>query len=512
MSAEGSNLASENPKYTRLIQLLAEVKTLRGIASALFWDQQVMLPPGGAASRANHMALVSKLQHERFTSPEIGRLLEDLQDYETSLPYGGDEAGTIRIARREYRKATRIPPELVERVSRAGTKGYGDWLAAREAKDYKLFRPALEEIVAVMREVCEAIGYQDHPMDVLLDQLEPGLKIADVEPLFAELRASLVPLAKTIAAKAGSVDNSILHQPFDHDRQLALGREAVKTVGYDLERRGRMDLSVHPYTIDIDLDDVRITTRVKEGYLAQSFFACLHEAGHGLYVQGLPGRLNLSLLGEGASAGIHESQSRLWENVVGRSREFWQFFFPRLKAHFPAQFASATPESIYRAVNKVMPSLIRVEADEVTYNLHIMIRFELEKAVFDKTVEIKDLAEAWNAKFQDYLGLTPPDDLTGVLQDIHWSSAFGAAFTSYTIGNVASIQFYQEALKAHPDLSERFTRGDFAALRDWMRDNVHVHAAKLTPQELMRQVTGQPLTAGPYLAYIRRKFEDLYGK
>jgi len=503
--------APENPKYARLVELLAEVRNLQGARYVLFWDQQVMMPPGGATARSNQMALLSRLRHERFTSPEVGGLLEELRDYEASLPYDSDEASNIRVARREYKKLTRIPPDLIVRLSRAGTQGYGVWMAAREANDFKVFRPALEEIVAVSREICEAAGYQDHPMDVLLDQFEPDMKIADVEPLFAELRASLVPLAKAIAAKAGAVDNSVLHQAFDRDQQLALGREAVKTVGYDLETRGRMDLSVHPYTIDIDMNDARITTRVRENYLGQSLFACLHEAGHGLYAQGVPDKFSQSVLGEGASGGLHESQSRLWENVVGRSREFWQFFFPRLVTHFPAQFAGATPESVYRAVNKVMPSLIRVEADEVTYNLHIMIRFELEKAVFDREVEVKDLAEAWHAKFKDYLGITPADDVTGILQDIHWSSGFGAMFTSYTIGNLASIQLYDEALKAFPDLPARFARGDFDTLRDWMKGNLHVHAAKFAPQELLRRVAGRPLVAGPYLAYIKRKFTDIYG-
>jgi len=511
MSKPDVTQAPGNPQYARLLELISEVRDIQGIGALLFWDQQVIMPRGGAAARGNHLALVSKLRHERFTSPEVGRLLEELRSYEESLPYDSDEASTIRVTRREYEKATKLPPELVVRRSRAATEGYAVWMAAREARDYGVFRPALEKTVAVTREIAETLGYEDHPMDALLDQHEPGMKVADVETLFAELRTALVPLVKAIAAKGDIVDSAFLQQPFDRAKQLALGLEAVKAIGYDPEIRGRMDISVHPYTIDVALDDVRITTRVNENYVGQSFFACLHEAGHGIYGQGLPGKFGQSILGDGASSGLHESQSRLWENVVGRSRAFWQSFFPRLKAHFPTQLASATPESIYRAVNRVRPSLIRVEADEVTYNLHIMIRFELEKAVFDGELEVKDLAEAWNAKFKEYLGLAPSDDLTGILQDIHWSMSFGANFTSYTIGNVASIQLYEEAMKQYPDMTERIARGDFAALFGWMKDNLHVHAAKFTPRETLERVTGRPLTAAPYLGYIKRKFTDIYG-
>lgn len=503
--------APGNPKYDRLAELLAEVANLQHVSSVLFWDQQTMMPKGGAQARGGQMAALSKVRHEKFTSPEIGSLLEELKGYEASLPYESDEASTIRVARREYQKATKLPPELVVRRSRAGTEGFKAWLAAREAKDYKIFRPALENTVGVMREVAEALGYEEHLLDAFLDQSEPGMKTRDLEALFAELRETLVPLVKAISANGGAVDDSFLHQPYDCDRQVAASREAVRAIGFDLETRGRLDFSVHPYTIDMAPADVRITTRVNETFPSTCFFAALHEAGHGIYGQGIPSRFGESILGDGASSGLHESQSRLWENVVGRSRAFWEFYYPRMKDYFPTQLGAVPLEAFYRAANKVQPSFVRTEADEVTYNLHIMVRFELEKAVFDGKVAVKDLAEAWNAKFKDYLGLTPPNDLLGVLQDIHWSAHFGASFTSYTIGNVASIQLYERAVRELGDLSKLVARGEFAPLRTWTNENVHAHAAKLKPQELLERVTGRPLDAKPYLGYIKRKFGEIYG-
>lgn len=502
----------KNADYERLVALLAEVTNLRNVAGLLGWDQQVMMPKGGAEARGNHLAALSKVIHEKFTSPEIGKLLEDLKPYEESLPYDSDEASTIRVARREYEKATKLPPDLIIRLSRAASEGYHTWLKAREARDYGIFRPALERTYGLMVEVTDALGYEEHRLDALLDQSEPGMKASQAEVLFKELRGTLVPLTKAIQAKLGGEDPAaVLHRHYDRETQLAAGREAVKAIGFDLETRGRMDLSVHPFSTSFSPNDTRITTRLNENALGWSFFACLHEAGHGTYMQGIPVKFQESILGDGASSGLHESQSRLWENIVGRSRAFWEFFLPRLQKHFPSQLEGVSLDTVYRAVNKVEPSFIRVEADEVTYNLHIMIRFELEKAVFDGKLDLKDLDDAWNAKFEEYLGLTPPDDLVGVLQDIHWSGGFGAAFVAYTVGNVASAQLYERALKDHPDLPAEFARGEFSNLLGWMNRNVHAYAAKFKPQELLERVTGRPLDAGPYLAYIKRKFSEVYG-
>ena len=504
-------MASGSERFERLAALVAEVVNLRQASGILYWDQQTMMPKAGAEARGNQMATLDKLAHEKFTRPEIGQLLEDLRSYEASRPHDSDEASAIRVTRREYEKATKLPPDLVERLSRAANDGFGVWLQAREARDYQVFRPALERTYGLMREVADVLGYQDHPMDPLLDQSEPGMKVAEVETLFAELRETLVPLCQAIFAKVDAVDDRPLRQRFPHDQQMAASREAARIAGFDLETRGRLDLSVHPFTSGFSPNDVRITTKVDEDFLPTSFFASLHEAGHGNYSQGVPVKFQQSLLDDGPSAGLHESQSLLWENVVGRSRAFWEFYYPSLKRVFPAQFDGVSMESVYRAVNKVQPSFIRVDADEVTYNLHVMIRFELEKAVFDGKLALKDLDEAWNAKFKDYLGLTPPDDLAGVLQDIHWTGGFGAAFAGYTIGHVSCLQLYEKTRRDIPGLEAGFARGEFAPLLGWMNRNIHAHGSKFTPQELLERATGRPLTAEPYLEYIRRKFGGIYG-
>ncbi len=498
-------------KYLRLTQLLTEIANLQAAAGVLDWDQHTYMPKAGAQARGNQLAALRKVIHERLVSPEIGRLLEDLRDYEASLPYDSDEASTIRVARRQHEKAVRLPPDLVVRIARAESESLAAWLKAREARDYAIYRPALERTVDLARETAEALGYEDHPMDALLDREEPGMKVAALEALFARLRETLVPLARSIFERADAVDDSVLYQEFDWEQQLAASRDAVRAVGFDMDLRGRFDLTVHPFTESVSIDDTRITARVSSSFFNSCFFASLHEAGHGTYSQGFPPRFEQTILFGGASSGLHESQSRLWENVVGRSRAFWEFFYPRLRGYFPAQLEGVPVENFYRAVNKVKRSFIRVEADEVTYNLHVMVRHELEKAVFDGKLAVRDMAEAWKAKFEEYLGLTPPDDLVGVLQDVHWTSGFGAVFAGYTIGNVSAVQLYEKALEEYPDLPNQFARGEFSNLLGWMNRNVHAHGAKFTPQELLERVTGRPLDAEPYLRYIRTKFEDIYG-
>ncbi len=500
-----------NELYARLEELLAEATALAAVVELVRWDEQTYMPPEGGEARGWHLAVLGKVAHEHFVDPEIGRLLEALRPYEESLPYDSDEASLIRVTRRRYEKMTKLPVDLVLRMAEARSEANRAWLAARKAKDYKVFRPALEKTVSLSREAADALGWKEHPLDALLDQAEPGMTASALERLFGELRETLVPLAKAIFAKGNVVDDSCLHQRFDPETQLAASREAVRAIGFDIDRKGRMDLSVHPFTTGFASSDVRITTRVKDDFLNACFFASLHEAGHGTYGQGLPPKFERGPLGDGSSSGIHESQSRLWENMVGRSRPFLHFFYPRLQALFPAQLGRVPLETFYRAINKVEPSLIRVEADEVTYNLHIMVRFELEKAVLEGSLKAADLAEAWNAKFKDYLGLVPPDDLVGVLQDIHWTFGFGGGFAGYTIGNVAAAQFYQKALEEMPDLPDRLARGDFAALLGWMNRNVHAYGAKFEPQELLERVTGQPLTARPYLDYVKAKYTDIYG-
>jgi len=501
---------SAYPKeYQRLLEICAGIDDLKNVLAVLNWDERTQMPKSGASARADHKATIGRLLHERVSSPELGKLLEKLEPWAKELPYDSDEAGIIRVARRNHLRAVKTPEKLVVDISRARSEGYQSWLRAREAKDYKVFAPSLRRIYHLHRELAEALGYEEHPLDALLDQSEPGMKTREIEKLFQELRETLVPLVKKISEKGTVVSDAALKQPFDTEKQWEIGIEGVKTIGFCLDE-GRMDISVHPFTTSFSPKDVRITTRIKPNEFGSCFFACLHEAGHGHYCQGIPVKYRRTPLAGGASSGMHESQSRTWENLVGRSKGFWENFYPKVQKMFPEQTKNVSLEDWYRAVNCVRPSLIRVEADEVTYNLHIMVRFELEKAVYDGKMNIDDLAEAWNAKFQEYLGIAPENDLVGVLQDIHWSGRFGASFVSYTLGNVISVQLYEAAIRDNPELKDQFARGDYSGLLEWSRRNIHAHGSKYQPKELVEKATGKPLSTEPYLRYITRKFSEIY--
>ena len=413
------------------------------------------------------------------------------------------------MARREHEQATKLPVKLVMEFSRARSSAYVEWIKARQAKDFSLFAGSLERIYDLSRQAAEALGYQDHPLNAILKQSEPGMTVADFEQLFDELRTTLVPLAKSIQ-DAEQVNDAMLRQEYDPAKQWDIGLAGVRAINFQLDE-GRADFSVHPFSITFAPKDTRITTRIIRDDFPPCFFGLLHEAGHGHYMQGIPERFRHTPLASGASGGMHESQSRTWENLVGRSRSFWQRFYPVAQAYFPDQTKGVSLEQWHRAVNRVKPSFIRVEADEVTYNLHIMIRWELEKAVYDGKLQIKDLSEAWNAKFEQYLGIVPPNDLVGVLQDIHWTGGFGAGFQSYTLGNVISVQLYEACLRDRPELAGQFAAGDYSGLLSWSREHVHSHGAKYGPQELVKIATGQPLSAKPYLGYITKKYSEIYG-
>ena len=497
-------------EYAKLLKLWAEIDDLNSIGSVLHWDEQTQMPKSGAAARADHMATLARLTHARISSKELGETIEKLLPWSEGLPADSDEAAIVKVAKREYDKSTKISAELVDRMSDVRARAFRTWLKSREEKDFKVFRPALEEVYEVSRAVADSLGYTDHPLDPMVDWQEPGMSVNDVDVLFAELREALVPLVKAIADTGETGRDTMLRQYYDPQVQWDLGIDGVKAIYFKLDE-GRADKSVHPFSTTFSPNDVRITTRVKPNDFGPSFFAFLHEAGHGHYMQGIPVKYRRTPLIEGASSGAHESQSRTWENIVGRSRGFSDFFYPRVQQAFPEQTKGKTVEDWYKAVNAVKPSFIRVEADEVTYNLHIMIRFELEKAVFDGKLAVADLRDAWNAKFEEYLGITPADDLVGVLQDIHWSGRFGAAFQSYAIGNVMSAQLYAAALRDVPGLESKFAVGDYSGLLKWSQENVHAHGCKYTPQELMKVATGEHLTAKPYINYIQTKFSDLYG-
>lgn len=497
-------------KLATLKQRLQEVSDLNGATAVLGWDQATYLPPGSAASRGRQMATLSRLAHEKFVDPEIGRLLDALQPYGESLPYDSDDASLIRVTRRNYDKATRVPTDLIAAFSQHSAAAYQTWTQARPANDFAAVQPLLEKTLDFSRQIADCFPGYDHIADPLIDMADEGMKAESVRRLFAELRQELVPLVQTITAQEPA-DNSCLHQQFDEAAQLAFGQQVIRAYGFDFQR-GRQDKTHHPFMTKFALDDIRITTRVKENNLGEALFSTLHEAGHAMYEMGIRQDLDGTPLANGTSAGIHESQSRLWENLVGRSLPFWQHYYPQLQAIFPAQLGEVSLDSFYRAINQVARSLIRTDADEVTYNLHVMIRFDLELALLEGALAVKDLPEAWQARYQSDLGRQSPDDRDGVLQDVHWyAGVIGGAFQGYTLGNIMSATFFDQATQAQPTILAEIGRGEFSGLHSWLRENIYQHGSKFTANELVEQVTGGPLSIAPYMGYLRRKFGALYG-
>lgn len=487
-----------------LKERLATISDLRGARSVLFWDQQTYMPEGGIGARAEQLATLSRIAHEMLVSEETGRLLDGAGEQEPET----EAHAILRIARRDYEKATRIPVRLVEETSRATALAEPAWARARAESDWAAFAPHLETILALRREAAEALGYEDHPYDALLDLYEPGAKKGRLDEMFAELRAEVLPFLRDISALPDEDRSRLLHGEFDEAKQEAFGREVVSAFGYDWGR-GRQDRAVHPFCISVGGPaDVRITTRVDPSWLSPAIFATFHEAGHAIYEQGVEPAYSRTPLAGGVSMGVHESQSRLWENLVGRSRPFWSHYYPRLRERFALD---ADLDMFSRAVNEVKPSEIRVEADELTYDLHITVRFELEVALFEGSLTVAGLPDAWNARMEEYLGLTPRDDAHGVLQDIHWAAGLFGYFPTYTIGNVLAAQLFETAIERRPQIREEIGRGEFGTLRGWLRESVHRHGSRYDPDELVKRATGRPMEAGPYLRYLRSKFGELYG-
>lgn len=499
-----------NERFEQLLARCREVADLYNAAAVLGWDEQTYMPPGGARARADQQATLRRLAHAVITDPKTGELLDALAGDVKDLPADSDEAALVRLMRRHYDQAVKLPPDLVEALSRAESDGFKAWIEARRANDFSIFQPKLERLVELQRQKADALGWQERRYDALLDLFEPGMRTAEVEQTFATLRDELIPILQAIRERIDAVDDAVLRRHYPADDQWSFTIDLLRAIGFDFDR-GRQDRSEHPFTTSFSVDDVRVTTRILEDYLAQSIFSTIHEAGHAFYELGLPREHERTPLAQAASLGLHESQSRMWENVIGRSRGFWEYFLPRLAERFPSQLAGVGLEEFYRAVNRVEPSFIRTEADEVTYNLHIFLRFELEQAMLDGDLTVADLPGAWNEKMQAYLGVTPPDMLRGVLQDVHWSGDTFGYFPTYSLGTVLSVQFYEKALAEHPELPEEIRGGRFETLHRWLTDNIHRHGSRYEPVELIRRVTGTGLDAGPYLRYIREKYGDIYG-
>jgi len=497
-------------KMTELKRRLAEVDDLTSAAELLVWDQQTHMPPGSAAARGRQLSTLQRLAHEKFTDDAIGHLLDDIQREAGDLPYGSDEAALLRVVAHQYKQATQIPGEFVAEVSSHMAAAYNLWTTARPANDFAALRPLLEKTLELSRRYADYFPGYAEPIDPHIERTDLGMNAASVGTIFSQLRAELVPLVQAIVAHPPA-DDSMLHRNYPEAAQIAFGEAVVRQLGYDFNR-GRQDKTHHPFATKFSVGDVRITTRVNETFLNEALFGTIHEAGHAMYEQGVDPALEATPLASGTSAGVHESQSRLWENLVGRSRDFWEHFYTPLQAAFPNQLSDVSQENFYRAINRVEPSLIRVEADEVTYNLHVLLRFDLERALLGGTLAVADLPDAWNARMEADLGLTPPDDRDGVLQDVHWfGGLIGGAFQGYTLGNVMSAQFFAAALAAHPEIPAQMRVGSFETLRGWLTENVYRHGKKFTADELISQATGGPLAIDAYITYLRKKYGELYG-
>jgi carboxypeptidase Taq len=507
--ARGKRRSPES-RLAELKRRLREISDLGTAGALMSWDQATYMPKGGAGARARQSAALRRLAHEKSVEPSLGRLIDELAPYADSLTRDCDDASLIRVARRDFEKAARVPAEYVARANELGSASYHAWTLARPANDFATMRPFLEKALDLGREYADFFAPYEHVADPLIDDADEGMTAASIGRLFSELRSELVPLVRAISEQP-PVDDSCLHGMFDAAAQLQFSRTMAERIGYDFER-GRLDTTHHPFCTKIGMGDVRITTRVYDGDIGQALFSTLHEAGHALYEQGVSAAFEGTPLGYGTSAGIHESQSRLWENVVARSRGFWRHFYPLLAQTFPQPLAGVSLDTFFRAINKVEPSCIRTDADEVTYNLHVMLRFDLELRMLEGRLRVEDLPEAWREGMRADLGVLPPDDRDGCLQDVHWyCGAIGGGFHSYAIGNILGAQFYAAAVEARPEIPREIEQGRCGALHDWLREHIYRHGRKYAPNEVIERATGGAMSMAPYLAYLRAKYGEIYG-
>ncbi len=500
----------KTPAETHLQALkerLQEISDIASAAAVLSWDQSTYMPAGGAVARGRQMARLSEIAHKKRIDAAIGRLLDKLEPHAATLPPDHDDACLLRVLRRDYERSIRVPAEFVARSSAAASASYNAWTVARPANDFASMRPHLEQALGLSREYAGFFPGAAHIMDPLIGPDE-GVTVAETRALFGKLRAELVPLAAKITA-APIADDGCLRKNYPEAPQLAFAIKIAQDFGYDLNR-GRLDKTAHPFMTGFARDDIRITTRVREDDLSDALFSTWHETGHALYELGVSHDLSPPLDG-GTSAGVHESQSRLWENLVARSRDFWVHSYPQLQAAFPKQLKEISLDTFYRAINKVERTLIRTDADEVTYNLHVMIRFDLECELLEGKLSVEDLPEAWHARYQSDLGVRALDDRDGVLQDVHWfAGGLGGSFQGYTIGNILSAQFFEAALKAKPGIKKDIAKGEFQALHGWLKTNIYQHGRKFGVDALVARATGKPLSIEPYMSYLTTKYKALY--
>ena len=502
--------ANHQQIYEQLCDLAREAKLIESIGHLLDWDEQTQLPSAGGEYRAEQVAYLAGLAHQKRTDPRVAECLAELVDSPLAADPASDTGANIRLLKRDFEKQARLPQDLVEQQARLSVLGQQTWVDARRANDFASFRPQLEQIVALKRQEAAAYGFEATPYDPLLDDYEQGEQTSNVAQVLAGLRDALIPLVQAIVDTGKQSPLEILQREYPLETQRSFGMRVLEAIGFD-SNAGRVDEAVHPFCTGLGPGDVRLTTRFDLHSFGDAFFSTMHEAGHGIYDQGLP-RQHFGLpIGTDVSMGIHESQSRMWENQVARSRAFWGHFYPEAQTKFSSALGDESLSDFYWAVNDVRPSLIRVEADEVTYNLHVLIRFELELALLEDQLQVSDLPGAWNEKYRHYLGIEVPTDTEGVLQDVHWSAGLFGYFPTYSLGNLYAAQFFAQAKQDLGDLDEQFRCGEFGPLLQWLRQHIHGHGRRYSPAELVQRVTGQPLSHKALMEHLTGKFGELYG-
>ncbi|MFH2037323.1 MAG: carboxypeptidase M32 [Candidatus Zixiibacteriota bacterium] len=495
--------------YNELIGRLKEIQIVESTAAILSYDEQTVMPRPASDYRAEQLAFLAGLAHHKSTDPKIGELLDKLEKSDLMKDEFSDEAVNIRETRHSYDKSVKIPQRLVEEISRETTLAQNAWMEARAKSKFSIFQPNLGKIIKLEKEVADCMGYEKEPYDALLDNYEPGMTAEGVKNVFDGFKDELIDLVKAIAESSKKPDVSILHRNYDVDRQKIFGQEAAAAIGYNFSS-GRLDVTAHPFTSGLGPRDTRITTRYKVDEFGQALFGTLHEAGHGIYDQNLDGAHYGTPRGDSVSLGIHESQSRMWENHVGRSKPFWKHFFPRAQQVFPDVLSDVSFDDFYFAINDVKPSYIRVEADEVTYNLHILLRFETELSFLRGDLAVADIPGFWNENFKKYFGIEVPNDAQGCLQDVHWSFGLIGYFPTYTLGNLFSAQFYAKAKDDIRYLEDQFAAGNFSELKSWLVRNIHVHGKRYRAEKLVEVVTGQKFSHKPAMEYLKNKYSELY--
>ncbi len=487
---------------------LVELANIGGASAVLGWDQQVYMPHKGNLARGMQMSTLSGIAHERFTSKEMGNLINKLREDANYQKLDENDKAIVDIINHDYERATKLPQDFVIEVTQASSNAFVAWEEARAKSNFDEFKPHLEKMVDISRKMADLFGYDKSPYDALLEEYERGMTVEELNPLFADLKDQIVPFLESIQNSNVKTNSEIIHRHYPADKQWEFTIELLRTMGYDFDS-GRQDKSTHPFTTSFHPNDVRVTTRIDENYLSDGVSSTIHEGGHALYEQGLPAEYYGTPICSADSLGIHESQSRLWENMVGRSTNFWRYYYHRLQKYFPDALKGISMKEFLLSFNHVEPGFIRVDADEVTYNLHILLRYEIERDAVEGKINVSDMKDLWNSKMKEYLGLTPKNDKEGILQDVHWSSPMGY-FPTYTLGNLYSAQLYHKVLEENPDMEKEFEQGNFSTLLRWLREKVHRHGSKYTPKELIKRATGEEPTADYFVNHIYDRYGEIY--